>query len=166
MNGDDQEDPSEILAATIDRQLPVAVDAITTATEELRADREERRSFEQLVRGAIRLGAVLLAVATVAAVASAIGTWNTIEGRNRTRSLIQETADTSRIIRDCTTPEGSCAQAGANRTAAAIAEIIRRGAELQVEIVACSKLESDLDYRSCATDALDRLATGPDDGLS
>lgn len=134
----------------IAEKLPVLEEKVSTAVTELQADRAERDAFEALVRSAIKLGAVLLAVVFLVGAASAYGVWNIIDNRSISRGA-------QRQIIDCTNPDGECFKEAAKRAEAQTAEISRRVAETQADLIACS-YRDEKDYRACADLALQRLA--------
>lgn len=158
------DDIARALIEKIDNDLPAAVAKLDTATEELKADRGERKEFEDSVRRWTKVGAIILAAHAVLLIATAYGTYNIIDGRSQSRGTqasildqIQETKGLNDLIADCVNPDGDCARESAASTASVVAEIIRRGAELQVAIAACTYRETESAYRACTDVALSQI---------
>lgn len=145
------EDQYRALATQLTNDLPVVVEKLETAQAELAEDRSERRGFEKLVRLAIRVGAVLVAGVAALGVVAVLMLTNIIEGRAQSRANIAKTTDQTAAIQeqtrqltalvqkwaDCTTPGGECYGQNEGRTGAAVAEIIRLGAQRTEAIARC-----------------------------
>lgn len=132
-------------------KLPVLEEQVKTAVSELKADRAERIEYENSVRSAIRLGALVIAVLTLLAVVIAYGVWNIIDGRSISR-------DAQRQIYDCINPDGQCFREAAERADEQTKSIARIVAEMQTDLNACT-YRAESEYRACADLAMQGLTT-------
>lgn len=116
-------------------------DLATKTTElatEVRKDRVERQRHRRLYQ----FLSVLVALMVTGMLS--IGIAN--------RVLLTRQADLQEQIRNCATAGQPCYEAELLRTQQAVAEIARRNVQANVEIVSCSRLLSDKDFRACVTE--------------
>lgn len=111
------------------RDVRAAVDALTVATE---AEGRARRRWNRLIASLVAVATLLVVMLTVIVV------------QNRSRSIqsgeiLRRNAQISEQIADCTTTGGTCSQESARRTGAAIDELSRRLARVQIYVAECAR---------------------------